>query len=206
VPYPIGSACDHCDALVLDETLQEVPSGGEGLLYIAGPSVFLGYWNRPEQNRAAFIERDGRRWYNTGDVVREEADSGFAYIGRRDRMVKRRGYRIELGEIERGLYKHSAVAEVGVVAVPDNSAGVRIVACLSTGAEKRPSIVQMKVFSGGALPSYMSPDVFLFFDKLPRTSTNKIDYQRLAKFARGEEPIPPVVTYGNPNVSTRKPV
>jgi hypothetical protein len=52
----------------------------------------------------------------------------------------------------------------------------------------------------------MSPDVFLFFDMLPRTSTNKIDYQRLAKFARGEEPIPAVVTYGNPNVSTRKPV
>ena len=70
-PYPIGWPCAHCDAKVLDgEAGAEVAPGAEGLLYIAGPSVFLGYWNRPELNARAFLERDGRRWYNTGDVVR----------------------------------------------------------------------------------------------------------------------------------------
>ena len=184
VPYPIGWPCSHCDALVLDEG-NEVPPGDEGLLYIAGASVFPGYWNRPEHNAKAFIERDGRRWYNTGDVVRLDAESGYIYVGRRDRMVKRRGYRIELGEIEKGIYQHPGVEEAAVVASTDESGGVRIVVFLSArDAAKRPSIIEMKTFSAKALPSYMSPDVFQFLDKLPRTSTDKVDYQGLKRLAQ----------------------
>ena len=66
---------------------------------------FLATGTVPNRTPRLFLERDGRRWYNTGDVVRLTSD-GYVYLGRRDRMVKRRGYRIELGEIERGLYQH----------------------------------------------------------------------------------------------------
>lgn len=90
-PYPIGFACAHCAALVLDHDGQTVAVGGEGLLYISGPSVFRGYWNRPDVNATVFLERDHLRWYNTGDVVRWDPIEGYIYIGRRDRMVKRRG-------------------------------------------------------------------------------------------------------------------
>src|SRR5262249_12525733 len=75
-PYPIGPLCFHCEGLVLDEDLVLQPRGGEGLLWISGPSVFQGYWNRPELNAKAFLERDGKRWYNTGDVVREDPAEG----------------------------------------------------------------------------------------------------------------------------------
>jgi amino acid adenylation domain-containing protein len=180
VPYPIGWPCSHCLALVLDEPDgQAVAAGGEGLLYIAGPSLFQGYWNRPQENHDAFMERDGTRWYNTGDVVREDPADGFIYLGRRDRMVKRRGYRIELGEIERGLYQHSGLREAAVVAVPDADSGVKILAYLVAQPEKRPSIIELKAFCAQALPTYMSPDVFRFLEALPRTSTNKVDYQGL---------------------------
>jgi amino acid adenylation domain-containing protein len=186
VPYPIGWPCSHCQALVLDDD-REVRRGDEGLLYIAGPSVFEGYWNRPEQNAAAFIDRDGRRWYNTGDVVREDPEDGYIYVGRRDRMVKRRGYRIELGEIERGLYQHPLVGEAAVIAVSDET-GVRVVAHLSMRGGERPSIIELKAFCARHLPSYMSPDLFLFMDALPRTSTNKVDYQRLAVLSQAQPP------------------
>ena len=183
VPYPIGWACSHCDALVLDDA-REVPPGEEGLLYIAGASVFRGYWNRPEHNAKAFIERDGRRWYNTGDVVRLDPNDGYIYVGRRDRMVKRRGYRIELGEIEKGIYQHPSIEEVAVIGASDD-AGVRIVAFLSARtAQQRPSIIELKTFCARNLPSYMSPDVFTFVDALPRTSTNKVDYQGLNRLAQ----------------------
>jgi amino acid adenylation domain-containing protein len=183
-PYPIGFACSHCRPLVLESDGNPAGAEGEGLLYIAGPSVFPGYWNRPEQNAKVFVERDGQRWYNTGDVVRFEPDQGFIYLGRRDRMVKRRGYRIELGEIERGLYQHQAVGEAAVIAVPDPAAGVRILAYLSPRAgSPRPSIIDLKMFCGRQLPSYMSPDAFVFVDALPRTSTNKVDYQQLNRVA-----------------------
>lgn len=188
-PYPIGFACSHCQPLVLDADLAEVPAGEEGLLYIAGPSVFLGYWNRPEQNASAFTERSGSRWYNTGDVVRMEEGQGFVYLGRRDRMVKRRGYRIELGEIERGLYQHSSIAEAAVVALPDDSGGIRILAYVSAHAQDQLSIIDLKMFCSRHLPSYMSPDAFLFLDALPRTSTNKVDYQELTRLASGGIPL-----------------
>jgi amino acid adenylation domain-containing protein len=183
-PFPIGPACSHCTPLVLDEPNgREVPAGEEGLLYMAGPSVFPGYWNRPVENAAAFLERDGRRWYNTGDVVREDGVDGFIYLGRRDRMVKRRGYRIELGEIERALYQHPRVREAAVVSVADPD-GIKIAAYLAPHPGERPSIVAMKTFCAEHLPSYMNPDVFTFLDALPRTSTNKVDYQALSRNRR----------------------
>jgi amino acid adenylation domain-containing protein len=190
-PYPIGDLCAHCQALVLDTDGREVVRGEEGLFYIAGRSVFPGYWNRPAENAAAFIDRDGARWYNTGDVVRWIEGEGFLYVGRNDRMVKRRGYRIELGEIERGLYLHERLREVAVVAL-DTEAGVEIVAFLSSHEADKPSIIELKTFCKARLPAYMSPDRFMFFDRLPRTSTDKVDYQALTRYVsavRGEVPV-----------------
>lgn len=179
-PYPIGEVCPYCEGIVLDAFNGAlVPPGEEGLLHIAGDSLFEGYWGRPTDD--LFFERDGRRWYSTGDVVREVAGEGYVYVGRRDRMVKRRGYRIELGEIERGLYQHERLREVAVVAVADASAGVKILAYLTPQPGQRPSIVDLKMFCGRVLPSYMNPDVFVFLDALPRTSTNKVDYQGLTR-------------------------
>ena len=95
-------------------------------------------------------------------------------------MVKRRGYRIELGEIERALYLHPRVQEAAVVSFADADAGVRIVAvvaCVEGGPA--PSIIELKTFCASKLPSYMSPDRFIFQPRLPKTSTDKIDYQKL---------------------------
>jgi amino acid adenylation domain-containing protein len=180
-PYPIGWPCSHCAALVVDSEGAPVTDGEEGLLYISGPSVFSGYWNRPKESSAAFLELDGRRWYNTGDVVKEDRDNGFVYVGRRDRMVKRRGYRVELDEIESCLYRHPAIKAAAVVATPSTESGVRIIGYLATAGNSRPSIVEMKRFCNDHLPSYMNPDVFVFVDSLPRTSTNKVDYQSLVR-------------------------
>ncbi len=183
VPYPIGWPCGHYRDLVLDTDGHPVTPGSEGLLFMAGPGVFQGYWNRPDENARAFQERDGERWYNTGDVVQLDSDHGYIYLGRRDRMVKRHGYRIELGEIERTLYQHPQVAEAAVVAASD-SAGVRITAYLTFPDAARPSIIALKTFCGRHLPSYMSPDAFIWMDALPRTSTNKVDYQGLSRDPR----------------------
>ena len=178
-PYPIGAPCAHCLAAVLDSAGEPVRPGDEGVLHISGDSVFLGYWNRPKETAAAFRLRDGHRWYSTGDVVREDPEHGFIYVGRRDRMVKRRGYRIELDEIESALYRHERLTEVGVIATLARDAEVKIAAYLVVAHEPPPGIIQMKMFCASLLPAYMNPDVFVFLDRLPRTSTNKVDYQSL---------------------------
>jgi acyl-coenzyme A synthetase/AMP-(fatty) acid ligase len=145
----------------------------------------LGYWNLPERTARAFlIDGSGSRWYKTGDIVVQEADGTYIYIGRRDRMVKKRGYRVELGEIEAGLYRHPAVKEAAVVALTDVDNGVRVKAFVSCKEpESRPSVIELKRFCAENLPSYMIPDLFAFREALPKNSTDKIDYRRLAELS-----------------------
>jgi amino acid adenylation domain-containing protein len=180
-PYPIGPACAHCDALVLDNDANEVGAGEEGLLYIAGPSVFRAYWGRPDLTAERFVLRHDKRWYNTGDVVKLDPEVGYVYLGRRDRMVKRRGYRIELDEIERGLNTAEKIREVAVIAAADADAGVKIAAFVAMKPGERASVIDMKQIAARALPGSMSPDLFLFVEALPRTPTDKVDYQALAR-------------------------
>jgi len=179
-PYPIGAVCSHLRGRVLDEHGAEVPRGSEGELCISGPGVMQGYWALPEQTaKGFFTDAVGMRWYRTGDIVSADAQDCYTYLGRRDRMVKRRGYRVELGEIEAGLYRHPMIKEAAVVAVTDEESGVSITACLSCHQAKRPSLIEIKRFCAENLPLYMVPDRFSWFDSLPKTSTDKIDYQRL---------------------------
>jgi amino acid adenylation domain-containing protein len=179
-PYPIGKVCSHLEGLVIDEAGQPVRASEEGELCIAGRGVMRGYWALPDQTERAFVtDHAGRRWYRTGDIVGKDDEDNFLYRGRRDRMVKRRGYRVELGEIESALYRHPSIKEAAAVALPDADAGVRIRAFLSCRETSRPSLIALKRFCSETLPRYMIPDQFSWVDALPKTSTDKIDYQRL---------------------------
>jgi amino acid adenylation domain-containing protein len=183
-PYPIGWECSGDRAMVVDENEHEVAPGDEGELYISGGSVMRDYWNLPERTaRVFFVDHAGARWYKTGDVVRDGGGGCYVFLGRRDRMIKRRGYRVELGEIEAALYRHPRVVEAAAVAVPDEESGVLVKAFLSLSGGGRPSLVELKRFCAEHLPTYMIPDRFAFPESLPKTSTDKIDYQQLREFA-----------------------
>lgn len=183
VPFPIGKVCTHLAGKVVDESGLEVPLGEAGELCISGSGVMRGYWALDEQTSRAFLADDAGRWYRTGDIVVEVDDGNYTYQGRRDRMVKRRGYRVELGEIEAGLYRHALIKEAAVVAISDEEAGVRIKAFLSCRETKPPSIIELKRFCSENLPLYMIPDQFVWCEVLPKTSTDKIDYQRLKEMS-----------------------
>lgn len=178
--FPIGRICLPNRGRAVDEEGQDVPRGEEGELVVAGPNVMQGYWNLPDRNARAFITDDGGvPWYRTGDIVREMPSGEYVYLSRRDRMVKRRGYRIELGEIETGLMRHPDIREAAVVAEPDADSGVRIAAFVSCVEGKRLGVIALKSAAAANLPPYMIPDLFSVLDALPRTSTDKIDYQSL---------------------------
>jgi amino acid adenylation domain-containing protein len=179
-PFPIGKVCGHLEGVVVDPEGRPVAGDGEGELCIRGPNVMQGYWGRPELTEKAFLRvGDGAPYYRTGDLVAPEADGNLRFLGRRDRMVKKRGYRVELGEIEACLYRHPSVAEAAVVALQDDADGVRIHAHLAGRSGERPSLIALKRFCAEHLPLYMVPDVFAFHAALPKTTTDKIDYQRL---------------------------
>ncbi|HEX7012130.1 MAG TPA: amino acid adenylation domain-containing protein [Steroidobacteraceae bacterium] len=178
--FPIGQICPPNLGMVVDEQNRPVKVGDPGELLVSGPNVMGGYWNLPEQNaRAFYVDSDGRKWYRTGDIVVEEPGLGYRYISRRDRMVKRRGYRVELGEIEVALSKHPDIRDAACVAVPDPESGVRVCAFVSCQEGKSLSKIALKGHCAQTLPPYMIPDLFTVLDRLPRTSTDKIDYQTL---------------------------
>jgi amino acid adenylation domain-containing protein len=181
-PVPIGKACAYCRPLVVDPDAREVDRGSEGELCIAGPSVLSGYWDLPENTARAFLPGRDLRWYRTGDIVAELPDGNFKFLGRRDRMVKKRGYRIELGEIEAALYRHPSIKEAAVIALPGEE-GVRIKAFASSRDGGRLSIIELKRFCSENLPLYMVPDQFCWLESLPKTSTDKTDYQKLKETA-----------------------
>ena len=182
-PFPIGFVCSGDRAIVADEKGHEVEPGNEGELLVTGGSVMQEYWALPEKTAEVFVVDSATRWYRTGDIVRQSPRDGYIFVGRRDRMVKRRGYRVELGEIEAALYRHSRVNEAAVTSLPDEENGVSVRAYLAISPGSRPSLVEMKRFCTEQLPAYMIPDRFVFLETLPKTSTDKIDYNRLKELS-----------------------
>ena len=179
-PIPIGRPCEHYEARIVDDDGAVVPVGTPGELQLRGGGLDTGYWGDPGLSaRQLIAEPDGGSpWFRTGDRAVQLQGGILRHRGRVDRMVKLRGYRVEPGEIEARLHEHPRVREVGVVPT-DGSAGLELVAHLSTSTADRPSVVELKEFCAVKLPPYMIPSRFEFHEALPRTSTGKIDIQTL---------------------------
>jgi amino acid adenylation domain-containing protein len=184
-PMPIGKICSHLEGILIDGEGKEVEKGTEGELCIRGSGVTRGYWNLPEQSRKCFVEVAGGTYYRTGDIVREGSGGNLRYLGRKDRMIKKRGFRVELGEIEVCLYRHPDVREAAVVALMDDALGMKVHAHVASKEGARLSLIEMKTFCSEHIPVYMIPDQFSFHPSLPKTSTDKVDYQTLKLWSGG---------------------
>ncbi|AFZ33330.1 amino acid adenylation domain protein (plasmid) [Gloeocapsa sp. PCC 7428] len=182
---PIGKPLANTQFYVLDETLQPVPIGVPGELYIGGAGIARGYWHQPELTATKFIPNpfttDGReRLYRTGDLVRYRSDGALEYLERIDYQVKLRGFRIELGEIATVLTQHPQVQQAVVVLHHDENCEDRLVAYVVLTADCGTNLAStLRHFLTTKLPAYMIPSVFISIDKLPLTANGKIDRKAL---------------------------
>jgi len=132
-PIPIGLPVFNTRLYVLDSSLQPVPIGAVGQLFIGGIQLGRGYWDRPALTASHFIpdpfgSEPGARLYATGDRVRLRQDGALEYLARLDHQLKIRGNRVDLGEIEAALRDHEGVAAAVVVAREEGVAGQQLVA------------------------------------------------------------------------------
>jgi amino acid adenylation domain-containing protein len=179
---PIGRPCEHLTVELRDEQAHVTPPGAEGEICVAGPSVMLGYFARPEATSTVFYEAagfsDGRVRYRTGDRAIVDETGKFWFLGRRDRMVKRRGYRIELGEIEAALSQSPSVSEAAVF-IHDEAGEVRIRAAVVLCDGTQASALTLRVHCGRLLAPYMIPDSIKIIAQMPRTPNGKVDLKGL---------------------------
>jgi amino acid adenylation domain-containing protein len=186
-PVPIGKACANTEvfAVASDGTRVSRP-GDVGELYVRGPSLMQGYWAQPAKTQEVLVPNPFQAAYRemayrTGDLVTQDEDGNYIYLGRQDGMVKTRGYRVELGEVEAALHAHPAIHEAVVLPVPDELLGNRLRAVIRADAGGGLTREEVLDHCRRQLPSYMVPDMVEFCAALPRTSTGKVDRARLAQ-------------------------
>jgi amino acid adenylation domain-containing protein len=195
---PVGYPVEDTDVVLVDSRGR--PNDFVGEITIRSRYVAPGYWNRPELTAAVFADDPnvpGAVTYRTGDLGRRRLDGAIEYGGRRDRQVKIRGIRVEIGEVERAVAALPGVQEAAVE-LRTVQGEARLVAYLVPLGLDRPPEHDILQALRGQLPEYMIPTFVVWLDRLPLTSSNKID--RLAL------PAPSVAARLAPEAGPRDPL
>jgi long-chain acyl-CoA synthetase len=177
----IGKAIPNVELRVVTDDGRTAAPGEVGELVARGSNISPGYWNSPEETRAAF----GPDGYRTGDLAYADEEGYLYLVGRRQDMLKVGAHRVGAKEIEDVLSEHASVYEAAVVGEPHDLLGevpVAIVTSRGTGID----LSSLLAFCRSRLPAHKTPARILVRDELPKTSAGKIDKRRLRESVNPE--------------------
>ncbi|PPJ19544.1 non-ribosomal peptide synthetase, partial [Nocardia nova] len=188
-PVTIGTPIRGLSVTVRDMWLRPVPDGVAGELYVRGPALARGYFDRPATTAARFVadpqSPHGGRLYRTGDTVRwthTPRGPQLEYLGRSDQQVKIHGQRIEPGEIDARLTRHTSVAAATTVDRPGPAGEPVLVSYVvaAPGATIDPAALRAGLEH--ELAHYMNPTAIVELEQMPRTPAGKIDRKALREY------------------------
>jgi fatty-acyl-CoA synthase len=178
----LGIAVHETDARVIDpDTLEELADGAVGEIIVHGPQVLQGYWNKPDADVSAFIQRDGRRFLRTGDLGYRDAEGYFFAVDRLKRMINVSGFKVWPAEVEAMMYEHPAIKECCVISSPDSYRGETVKALVAVHEAARSTISPDDILSWSRdrMASYKAPRSVVLVDGLPRSESNKVSWRLL---------------------------
>ncbi|WP_194411440.1 long-chain-fatty-acid--CoA ligase [Microbacterium cremeum] len=166
LPLP-GTECRVVDP---DDPTTDVPPGERGELVVRGPQVFSGYYGKPEETEAVFV--DG--WYRTGDIVTID-DAGFVRIvDRIKELIITGGFNVAPTEVESVLRQHPRVEDAAVVGLPDEHSGEEVVAAIVASPGEEIDVEAVREFARGILTPYKVPRRVFVVDELPKSLIGKV--------------------------------
>ena len=171
-PGWVGRPPRTVEIRVVDEHGAPIESG-QGELLVRGPSLFAGYWARPDATAAAF--RDG--WFLTGDRAELTPEGDVRLLGRTSvDILKSGGYKLSALEIEETLREHPAVREVAVVGLPDETWGERVVAAIVPHPGREPELTTdaVRVWAKELIAPYKVPREVILLPALPKNALGKV--------------------------------
>ncbi|MFH1872425.1 MAG: long-chain-fatty-acid--CoA ligase [Pseudomonadota bacterium] len=186
----LGVATFGVDSRIIDPTtLEELPQGQTGELITSAPQLMKGYWNNPEANALAFIERDGKRFLRTGDLAAMDAEGYYFMQDRLKRMITVSGYKVWPAEVENILYGHPAIHEACVIAAADAKCGEAVKAVIALKPEARGKVRAEDIIAWGRehMAVYKAPRSVEFVDELPKSNTGKILWRAMQEQQRAAE-------------------
>jgi long-chain acyl-CoA synthetase len=170
-PDSVGRTAPVAQARVVADNGVDVPDGQIGEIWIKGPNVVLGYWNKPDATAEAFT--DG--WFHTGDLGYRDEEGFYYVVDRKKDVVIRGGENVYCAEVEAVLFEHPAVQDVAIIGLPHRMLGEEVAAVI----EPRPGHVvdaaEIAAFVATRLARFKAPTrVFISDGPLPRTATGKV--------------------------------
>ncbi len=178
-PESVGPPVPVCDVAVLpedfggDEPDDTVPRGPDvrGELWIKGPNVVRGYWNRPEETATTF----SKGWLHTGDVARLDEDNFIYIVDRAKDMIIRGGENVYSVQVEAALFEHPAVADCAVIGVPDPTLGEEVGAVVVLRPGAKVTADELGLHVKARLAGFMVPTHIWFrSEPLPRNPQGKV--------------------------------
>jgi crotonobetaine/carnitine-CoA ligase len=164
-----------------------VRPGEVGELELRNPAVMLGYWGMPEET-ARVLRPDG--WLRTGDLVVENPDATYTFVGREKEVIRRRGENLAPAEVEEALSTHPDVVEVAVVGVPSDLTEEEVKAYVvlappgtgpHPGTDPPPDAAALHAWAAARLTRYKVPRYIEFVADLPHTPTGRLAKHKLPK-------------------------
>jgi long-chain acyl-CoA synthetase len=173
----IGVPIQDTEAMIVGEDGVPLPPGEVGEVWMRGPQIMSGYWNKPEQTAEALHEG----WMRSGDVGFMDEDGWFYLVDRKKDMISASGFKVWPREVEDVLVAHPAVREAAVIGVPDDYRGETVKAFVSFKPGMAAEIAEIIEHCRERLASYKAPRMVVVMDDLPKTLTGKIQRVELRK-------------------------